>query len=406
MVLEEGIGLEKPQVQAGSTFAPRITTNTQLDSQVMAQVLVTGSTGFVGAHTVGHLVSAGHHVRCLVRPQSDRSRIGSEHVEFAVGDISDRDSIKKALEDIDVVYHLSGATKCLKASSLYQVNAGGTENLLASCAERMSPPTVVCVSSLAAAGPSTVDCPRMESETPQPVSHYGRSKLAGEAAASHFADRVPLSIVRPPIVMGEYDRDGLAMFKGIASLGLHCISGFADHRFSVIHAADLAVALHEVATRGERVAKEGPVGNGVYFVDGSEKPTYAALGSMIGEALGRQSVHMIRIPQPLLWTIAFGNELVSQISRRPHVLSRDKVREAGAGSWTCCVDKISRELGFAPRKTLQQRLNQTALWYRRQGWIGSAKSEPGRSVSARSEPARSERKPQPTKTSSTHELSR
>jgi nucleoside-diphosphate-sugar epimerase len=334
----------------------------------MTHALVTGATGFIGYHLVKYLSDRDTEVSCLVRSTSNRHRLESLGPRFVCGDVRDADCLVDALDGVDVVYHLAGLTKCLHASDLIKVNEQGTRNVAAGCARQATPPILIVASSLAAAGPAQDGRPRKETDPPAPVSHYGKSKRAAELAAREFASQVPTTIVRPPIVLGEGDRDGLAMYQTIANLRVHLIPSLGDHLFSVIHAEDLAAALVLAADRGQRSTTEDSA-EGVYFATADETPTYAELGRSIGQVLGRPKAWMIRTPGAIVWGIASFNELVSQVLRRPHILNLDKAREATAGSWACSADKLRRDTGFAPAKPLRDRIEQTARWYITEGWL-------------------------------------
>ena len=344
----------------------------------MARALVTGATGFIGYHLVKRLVELGYEVTCLVRPSSDRSRLACLNPRFVEGDINDEDSIRRSLKGIDVVYHLAGATKALSSSRLMRVNEVGTRNVASQCASMEDSPTLVLVSSMAAAGPAVNGRPRIESDEPSPVSAYGRSKRSAELAVRNFATRVPTTIVRPPIVLGEGDRDGFNLFEGIAKWGVHLVPGLSDRNVSVIHATDLADALILLAKRGRRVSDAGSKVDGCYFVSDRETPTYAHLGRMIGQSLGRSRIAVVRNPNLAVWSIAAFNEVISQIRRRPHILNLDKAREATAGAWVCSSDKLRRETGFEPAESLQRRFSQTAKWYLDAGWLKPQKRQHAR----------------------------
>jgi len=338
----------------------------------MADVVVTGANGFVGSNLVEALIAQGDQVTCLVRKTSQIDRLRSLKVTLAYGDVTDQESLRGPLAGKTVVYHVAGRTRALPVRQFYQVNEQGTGNVARICAEQPDPPVLVIVSSLAAAGPAPDGRPRTESDPPAPVSHYGRSKLAGELAARQWADRVPITIVRPPIVLGRADRDGLAMFRCLARSGVHLLPGCTPHRFSVIDAADLAELMILAASRGARIARNetlNTAAKGTYFVAYQEHPTYAELGRMIAKALGRRRVLLLPVPHAAIWTVAAGLETVSRICRRPFFSNFDKARDITAGSWTCSPRAALEQLGFSISTPLAERLCQTVQWYKQHGWL-------------------------------------
>lgn len=352
----------------------------------MGRVLVTGATGFIGYHLVKRLSHSGHDVSCLIRKRSRATQLEPFDPQFVIGDVTDPDAFREALQGVETVYHLAGATKALKASRLWEINETGTRNVAAACAQLDSPPLLVHVSSLAAAGPAPPGRPLTETDPLRPVSKYGFSKLAAEQAAVAFASQVPTTIVRPPIVLGEFDTDGLEMFKGIANWGVHLVPGFRDHLFSVIHAADLAHALMLAAERGKRV-RSGASVDGFYFASADESLTYSELGRLIGQAVGRPRVAVLHAPGAAVWSIATMNEGISQLRRRPHILNLDKAREAAAGSWACSSESLRRDTGYRPEATLRERLRETARWYVAQGLLRAEIPEDDVSDSAASSDA-------------------
>src|SRR5690349_4875731 len=100
----------------------------------MARVLVTGATGFIGAHLVRRLRAHGDHVTCLVRPTSNREMLESLGVGFALGDVTDADSVAAAVGEHEIVYHLAGLTMALRRADLQRVNVDGLRNVAKGCA--------------------------------------------------------------------------------------------------------------------------------------------------------------------------------------------------------------------------------------------------------------------------------
>ena len=335
------------------------------------RALITGASGFIGGHLAAALVKQGHRVTCLVRKTSRIDDLSSLGAEFAYGDVRDAASLTRATRDVDAVFHLAGLTKALAYEELLRVNEQGTTNVAQACADQPAPPVLVVVSSLAAAGPSPADRPRLEADPACPVSNYGRSKRAGELAALRYADRVPLSIVRPPIVFGEGDADMLAMFRSIKWLRIHAVPGFTERRASMVHVSDLVAVLIATAQRGERVlpSAEDNSSRGYYFLAAERNPTLAEWGQLIARSLGYRRLRVLRTPERVLWLAAGMNEALARLRRRPHIFSLDKIREATAGSWVCDADRARRQLDFSVGADLEDRFAQTARWYRSHGWI-------------------------------------
>jgi dihydroflavonol-4-reductase len=338
----------------------------------MAKVLVTGASGFIGTHLVAALAARGDQITCLVRKTSNVDSLQTLGAHLAYGDVTDADSLSAAVAGQQVVYHLAGRTMALKGRQFYEVNRRGVAQVAKACAGQQTPPVMVFVSSLAAAGPAVDGRPRVESDPPDPVSHYGRSKRSGEHAAESFAQRVPITVVRPPIVIGEGDRLGLPLFRSVMHFGVHLAPGYRPRRFSLIHADDLVRLLILAAERGRRLPPLGqcnqPAGQGYYFAACEQDPTYADLGRLVAEAVGRR-VLVIPTGMRVIRTMAVVGEAIAQVRHEPLLMNLDKAREIAAGSWLCSGQAAKEELGFEVGAPLLDRLRQTAQWYTEQRWV-------------------------------------
>jgi nucleoside-diphosphate-sugar epimerase len=346
----------------------------------MGKVLVTGASGFIGGQLAEALLTRGDEVTCLVRRPAAAERLTLRGARVIEGDVTVPEQLPPAVANVDTVFHLAGALQAFNSAEFHRVNAAGVANLLDACRTRTTPPTLIIVSSLAAAGPSLDGRPRTEEDAPRPVSNYGRSKRAGELEAIRRAGQVPITILRPAIVLGEGDRVGLSLFRMVNRYRTHLIPGLARSSLSIVHVADLISALIAAAERGARLPASAENSNGeptpdrvdprgFYFIAGDEQPTYGQLGRMVGEAVGRRRMLVIPVPSPIVWPIATCVEAAGRVRRRAPFAGLDKAREALAGHWTCSSARARAELGFAPAAPLADRLRQTAEWYRRQGLL-------------------------------------
>lgn len=333
----------------------------------MPRALVTGATGFVGSNLVAELIARGWSVGCLVRNPDRAATLTALGAELATGSLQDSDSLTRAAADTNVVFHVAGRVAALKRQDFFLDNVDGTRAVMNAAARQSTPPTVVYVSSLAAGGPSTIGSPRRESQQGTPVSAYGASKLAAEQAATEFADRVPLSIVRPPVVFGPADRNSLQLFKTVRAMQVHLIPGYRDMPMSIVHVADLCDGLIAIAERGARSTIADP-SRGIYYITSGPTITYAEMGRLAARSLGRR-VFVLPTPKVIFRLAGAIGETAGRLRRQPGIINWDKMREATASGWECSDEKLRSELDYNPPLSIEQRFIDTAAWYRDHKWL-------------------------------------
>jgi nucleoside-diphosphate-sugar epimerase len=332
--------------------------------------LVTGATGFIGARLVERLAAAGHDVVCLVRDPARGRGLVRPGVRLAPGSLDDEASIAMALDGVEIVYHLAGKTHGLTLAEFAEVNERGTERVCRLAALRPNPPAVVAVSSLSAAGPSPEGAAHTERTPPAPISLYGRSKLLGERAALRYAGRLPLSIVRPPVVFGPGDRDGLLLFQAVRRLPIHFVPQLQGLPLSLVFVEDLVSGLIAVGERGERceVSAGADPSRGLYYIADPTPSSYAEMGRLAASALGRSVRVICRRKYPLLVPALLG-DLLGRLRGAPSVINSDKLREASASGWVCDPSKAFQQFALTAPQPLAQRYEQTARWYESNGWL-------------------------------------
>lgn len=338
----------------------------------MFNALVTGAGGFLGAHLARTLAARGYAVHGLVRRKPLQGG-APPPFPLRLADLRDPQAVAEAVCGMDVVFHVAGLTQAVCSRDYYETNARGTLHVAQACAQQPTPPHLIYVSSLAAAGPAPAGQPLRETDRPHPRSNYGRSKRLGERFVESLADRVPAAVVRPAIVFGPHDRVGWQMFATVRHAGIHFVPCLARYRHSVIHVDDLVELLIRVAQRGERIDPALPQGSGrgsgYYFAACPETVAYADLGRLIGAAQKRWPGFPLHLASPLVWITCGVMEGVSRVTGHPHYLSLDRAREITAGDWLCSPDKALRQLEMPFPCSLAARLEATATWYREQGWL-------------------------------------
>jgi len=332
---------------------------------------VTGATGFIGTQLTKKLVATGAKVTCLVRPQSNIQTLENLGCEFVYGDLRSDTLTLPGLERCDALFNVAATKNTANPKDMLAINPDATRNLFEAVLQSSATPRVVHVSSLAVCGPSTKHRPTVETDRAAPVSYYGRSKLESERIVNTYADRFPISIVRPPIVMGQGDNNGLKMFKLIEQFNYHLIPGLKDRQYSVTHVDDLVNALICVAKQGKSISspsERDTAASGIYFAS-TEQLSYADLGRNIGLAMGRNHTRCLYIARPILWSIGAVNSLLAWATKRPYLLNLDKYQEVVAGDWTCSSKKLCAETDFDSPVSFAGRLKQTIQWYQENGWL-------------------------------------
>lgn len=324
-------------------------------------VFVTGGTGFVGAHLVKALRARGDSVTALVRRPALAQELGwGNDVRLVRGDLDDETALREGSNGRDVVYHVAGKIAARNAAEFMATNRDGTANVL-EAARDGGARRVLVVSSLAVAGPTTPGHPTDESHPPQPVTDYGRSKLAAEVLVRAMPASLPWTIVRPPVVYGEWDRGTLKIFQ-LARRGFAPVFGNGSQELSVIHAEDLARSLIAAATSPAAVGR-------VYFAAHPTTTTSRALVLAAGRALGGREPTIIPVPPSLARGVLWAVGTLAHIAGRATLLSADKGNEYLAPAWTCRSDALTRDTGWRAEIELETGLRRAANWYREVGWL-------------------------------------
>ena len=176
----------------------------------MSRVLVTGAAGFIGSHLTQRLVEDGHRVRVFVRYNSQNNWGWLDvlppsvirEIEVHRGDLKDPEAVRKAVEGIDVIYHLAALISIpysyVNPLDLVQTNVLGTANVLNACLSSKSLVKLVHTSTSEVYG-SALFTPITEEHPLQAQSPYSASKIAADKLAEsyHRSFGLPVATIRP-----------------------------------------------------------------------------------------------------------------------------------------------------------------------------------------------------------------
>ncbi|OHB76722.1 MAG: hypothetical protein A2Z34_00840 [Planctomycetes bacterium RBG_16_59_8] len=331
-----------------------------------SRALVTGANGFVGSHLVEELLKRGYRVRCLVRRTGNLRWVEALPVEMAYGDLREAKAVEDAVKGCDVIFHTAGVIKAHTLEAYLDANQRGTANIVrAASLLGANLRRFVHVSSLAACGPSRDGHPVHERTECRPVSWYGESKLRGEGEVLRYADRLPVTIVRPPVVYGPRD-EGVLEFFQLAATGI--VPSLDGRRYySIIYVKDL---IRGIADAAECSAAAG----NVYFVANDRPVELSEILMKMAEAVGQRRRIRLHLPLALVEAVAATVETCAKIAGKTTFVNRQKVREIGQRYWVCSSEEARKDFGFRQRVALEEGLLVTAEWYRRIGRLpgGSA----------------------------------
>jgi nucleoside-diphosphate-sugar epimerase len=318
--------------------------------------LVTGAGGFLGQALVRALLARPARVRALLRrPEPALDLPG---VEPVLGDATDPAGLARAVDGVEVVFHLAGVRRAAERDEFFRVNVGSTRLLLDACAANA--PRLhrfVLAGSRAASPPSATGC--REEEPARPAEAYGESKAEAERVALQYLDRLPVAVARPPRIMGPGDRENLLLFQ-LARRGWALRFG-SDTPLSWIDVDDCARGLLLLAERPEAVGQ-------AFFLASDEPTSTEGLFLAAARALG-VAPRRIQVPAPALVAAAALADLVTRLTGRKLPLNRKLARQLLAPGWVCDTAKAKARLGFRAGTPLADSMRRAAAWYQAQGWL-------------------------------------
>jgi nucleoside-diphosphate-sugar epimerase len=324
-------------------------------------VLVTGATGFIGRHLIQRLIQDEHHLRALVRPQTDASWLEKLGVEIVRGDIRDYAATERATANCELVFHLAAKTEALELprKAVQAVNVKGTSNV-ARAAVQAGVNRIVFCSSVGVYGRVIKNLAIDEKTEVKPDSPYGESKVLAEriVLSHHERDGLPVVVTRLTTVFGPGAVGWLGLFQAIASGRFRLIGSGNNHH----HLADVSDAVEGLALCGYGNRAEGRT----YIIAGSRPVQLRELAQMIAEEVGVTRL-AAGPPVGVLHLYKIVNKFVYAWTGRR--LPRADRIDFFLGDRIFDISRGRSEPGYAPKVSMREAVARMAEWFRSRHYI-------------------------------------
>ena len=320
------------------------------------KILITGASGFIGSFIVEEALKRGFETWAAVRRSSSKEWLQDERIHFIELNLSSKEQLTDQLKphQFDYVVHAAGVTKCLNKQDFHRINTEGTKNLVDAFLELQMPlKRFVFISSLSIFGAIREQQPYeeiRESDTPQPNTEYGRSKLAAEQYLA--TTTLPYIILRPTGVYGPREKDYFIMAKSIKQHSDFAV-GYKRQDITFVYVKDVVQAVFLALDKGDNGRK--------YFLSDGQVYQSTTFSNLIHEELGRPWWIRITAPVWVLRIVTFFGEYIGRMTGKVTALNNDKYNILKQRNWRCDIQPAIDELGYQPTYHLEQGVKEMLL---------------------------------------------
>ncbi|APB34627.1 hopanoid-associated sugar epimerase [Gloeomargarita lithophora Alchichica-D10] len=325
----------------------------------MAQALVTGATGFVGANLVRLLLEQGHEVKVLVRPHSSLRNLTGLPVQRVTGNLLSPE-LPQYLAGCDVLFHVAAHYSLWQKDKdqLYQANVLGTRHIL-QAAKLAGVPRTVYTSSVAAIGVGTggqaVD-ETHQSPVDKLIGDYKKSKYWGEQEALQAAQSgQDVVIVNPTTPIGAWDGKPTPTGEIILRFLRGQMPAYVNTGLNFIPVQDVAWGHLFAWQKGQ---------SGQRYILGHRNLSLQEFLQKLAQITGLPAPGW-QIPVQIPLAVAWVDEMLLGAWGKTPSLALDGVRMAQQTMYYDASRAI-RELGL-PQTDLDQAIREAVDWFRQQG---------------------------------------
>lgn len=319
--------------------------------------LVTGGTGHIGNVLVKELVKKGESVRVLVLPGEDLTPIEDLNIDIVYGNVLDEFSIKRAMKDVDYVFHLAGIISIMPGNDklVHDVNVNGTLNVL-KCAREASVKKFIHTSSIHAfkrVHQGAVIDENTPIDPASAIAAYDKSKAEATLAVIEEAKKgFPAVVVCPTGVIGPYD------FKG-SELGV-LFQGWMKNKVNFLIEGEYDFVDVRDVVNGMILARDKGTSGQVYILSG-ELLRVSDVWRIVKALLPFRS-SSVNIPTRIAHFVAKIAQVFYQVTRTKPRFTTYSIETLHSNANFSNM-KARSSLGYAPR-ALTDSIKDTIAWWR------------------------------------------
>jgi nucleoside-diphosphate-sugar epimerase len=337
------------------------------------KVLLTGVPGWLGGRFLEILTKGfdakgplnDWKLRCLVLPGMDTSFIAAlakeRPVEIVYGDVTKKETLKEAVRDIDIIFHITGLIHPKKIKELYAINTLGTLNLISE-AYAAGAARFIYISSNSPAGTNPKrDVLLKEDDPARPYMNYGLSKYYAECIVRNFQEsgRMETVILRPCWFYGPNQPKRQTKFFNMIAKGNPIVFGSGFNFRSMSYVDNTAQAMLLAAERQEAVGQ-------TYWVADARPYTTLEIYQTVAELLEVKNFKPRFLPD-------FSSEVFLLADKAFQALGMYQTEIHVAGEMNkdiaCSIEKARRELGYDPKVELREGMRRSIEWCRKSGLL-------------------------------------
>jgi len=331
----------------------------------MKKILITGASGFIGSFLVEEALKRGFETYAGIRKSSSKQYLQDERIKFVDLNFADVQTLTKQLQELgkfDYIIHNAGVTKCNDKRDFDRVNFGYTKNFAeALISANVVPDKFLFMSSLSAFGSGDEKTlkPIMLSDTPNPNTIYGASKLKAEKFIESL-DGFPYIFMRPTGVYGPRETDYF-VFNQTVKRGIEPSMGFKTQYLTFIYVRDLVRVVFD--------ALASNILQKAYFVADGKVYTNDEYAAIVKKILNKKYTLKLKTPLFLVKAISATLDTVCGWFGKSPTLNRDKYKMLKAANWKCETAPLEQDFAFCAEYDLERGMTESIEWYKKEKWL-------------------------------------